>query len=287
VLSGELQPRLAALGEGFGSAYERYAVNRLLEALARARAIRTVAEWPANGVLGVPGLKSLVLGRAGCEVTLLHPSPRFLADVDRLWRAAKQPTPAHLVARPDDDRSTPEARFDLVWSFCALEHTEDPAATLRAMLRASSGVVLVFVQNVWGPGMHAHRLGHWIDGKRWDHGAYGVMSAGALERLVARAGGRTLEVGGCDLPPWPDINVRIPRPFSRAPLAAPRERIYGPGDPVMTQEAVESAFARAPELRTVDRWLMAWHDRVEARIPRGLLRWIAHHPYVIAERASR
>jgi hypothetical protein len=64
-----LQPRLAALREGLGSAYERYALNARLERLIALHEVRTLAEWPANGVLGVPGLKSLAARRAGCAVT--------------------------------------------------------------------------------------------------------------------------------------------------------------------------------------------------------------------------
>src|SRR5262249_51147248 len=97
------------------------------------------------------------------------------------------PPPEHLVARPDDEGTTPEARFDLVWSFCALEHTPNPLATMRAMLRASRGVVLVFVQNLWGPGLYVHRVEHWLDRKRWDHGTIVASSAAPLERVTARA----------------------------------------------------------------------------------------------------
>jgi hypothetical protein len=281
--SSRLQAHFAALGEGLGSAYERYALNTFLERLIDERRIATVAEWPANGVLGVPGLKSLVAKARGCDVTLLHPSRDFLADVDAIWAAAGLGEPQHLVAEPDDLATPPAGAFDLVWSFCALEHTRDPVATARAMLRASRGCVLAFVQNRAAPGVHLHRLQHLVEGKRWDHGRVTDMSAGALVDTFERAGGRIVRVGGTDLPPWPDINVRLPRPASLNVTLAPADRLYGPGDPVMTAKAAARAFSAAQPERPLMRALMAWHDRLERRLPASLLRWLAHHPYVIAE----
>jgi hypothetical protein len=278
-----LQNPLSALGEGLGSAYERYALNRFLERLIHERSVKTVAEWPANGVLGVPGLKSLVARALGCEVTLLHPSADFLDDVESIWRAAGLPPAQRLLAQPDDLVLPPKRAFDLVWSFCAIEHTRDPVATARAMLRASRGCVLVFVQNRAAPGVHLHRLQHLADGKPWDHGRVADMSAGALAATFREAGGRVVRTGGCDLPPWPDINVRLPRPARFNADLAPAQRLYGPGDPVMTAAAAARAFTERQPDRLLIRALMAWHDALERRIPQRLLKWMAHHPYVLAE----
>src|ERR1044071_10024980 len=98
----QLLPALAALQEGLGSAYERYAVGRLTERLVRELGVRTVAEWPANGVLGVPGLKSLPLALLGCVVTLLSPSRELLDGARTMWRAAGA-EPARIVGSPEDE----------------------------------------------------------------------------------------------------------------------------------------------------------------------------------------
>jgi hypothetical protein len=112
------------------------------------------------------------------------------------------------------------------------------------------------------------------------------MSAGALALHVERAGGEIVEVGGCDLPPWPDLNVRLPRRASvdDAALAAPATRRYGPGDPIMTAEAVARAFASPRTPTRLVLWLMRWHDLAEVRVPAHALRWLAHHPYVFAKK---
>lgn len=276
----ELSPMLSALSEGLGSAYERYAINRFLDALAREHGLRTVCEWPANGVLGVPGIKSLALHAAGAEVTLLHPDAGFHDDVASIWRAAGFSEPARLVSAPE---SEPASRaFDLVWSFCALEHTDDAHATVRAMLRASRRMVLVFVQNAWAPGVHLHRLEHVLERKAWDHGRIGDMRAEAVAAQVRAAGGEVLAVGGCDLPPWPDLNVRLPRPWQTDDGRMPAVRRYGPGDPILTTEAVRRVFRASPPLSRTMQALFRWHDEVEVRLPSSLLRAIAHHPYVLA-----
>jgi SAM-dependent methyltransferase len=282
-VSRALQPRLAALREGLGSAYERYALNARLEKLIARHAIRTIAEWPANGVLGVPGLKSLAAQRLGCAVTLLHPSAPFLDDVATLWRAAGEAEPARLIAAPEDEEACAPRSFDLVWSFCALEHCDDPARTIRAMLRASRGLVLVYVQNAWAPGVHLHRLEHALSARPWDHGRIGEMRAERVAEHVRAAGGRVVEIGGCDLPPWPDLNVRLPRPWQREDgKLVPRPRRYGPGDPVMTREAVVEVFGSRPKLDATMRALMRWHDAVETRLSSTMLRVLAHHPFVLA-----
>jgi SAM-dependent methyltransferase len=282
--TARLVPSFAGLREGFGTAYERYAVGKFLERTRARFGARRIAEWPANGVLGVPGIKSMALALAGCDVTLLHPSADFLGDVEAVWNAAGAPRPRLLCAQPDDDGAAPAGHFDLVWSFCALEHVEDPVAVTRAMLRAG-GHVLIFVQNRWAPGVHLHRIQHWLARKPWDHGRISEMSAGALREHVERAGGQVVEVGGCDLPPWPDLNVRLPRrSVDEELLSSPITRRYGPGDPIMTVRAVADAFRspRAPSFPL--KCLLLWHDAAETRVPAGALRWMAHHPYVLAKK---
>jgi hypothetical protein len=279
-----LLPHLASLEEGFGSAYERYAVGRFTEQLVQELGIKSVAEWPANGVLGVPGLKSLPLALAGCDVTLLSPSLDLLESAASIWRSAAGLEPYQLVADPEEERAARPDAFDLVWSFCAFEHARDCDALARAMVRASRRYVLVFVQNAWSPGVHLHRLQHRVQRRRWDHGKIATMRAEVVEKHLQRAGAATIMLGGCDLPPWPDINVQLPRPgrARRQTLAAPRA--YGPADPALTPEEAAAVFAKPAALSTFMRVLAAWHDAVETHLPRSLLRFVAHHPYVLVEK---
>ncbi len=280
-----LLPQFAALHEGLGSAYERYAVGLLTERLVRRLGARTVAEWPANGVLGVPGLKSMPLALAGCDVTLVNPSRALLDGALEVWRAAGIAEPRVIVGDPER-AVAPTPGFDLVWSFCAFEHARDPDALARAMLAASRHHVLIFVQNAWMPGVHLHRLQHRLDRRSWDHGSVAAMRAGFVAARLRALGAEIVELGGCDLPPWPDINVKLPRrPVRNAEFSAvPRD--YGPADPALTPAAAARVFASERALSPLIAGLALWHDWIERALPRWVLRVIAHHPYVLARKPA-
>lgn len=280
-----LLPGFARLDEGFGSAYERYAVGCLVESMVRERGIQSVAEWPANGVLGVPGIKSLPLALAGAEVTLLNPDAALLDAVSIIWRAAGLHEPSRLLQSPEDVDAAPRDRFDLVWSFCAFEHAASASRLASAMLRASRRYVLVFVQNAWGPGVHLHRLQHALEHRAWDHGAIRLMRAGAVARALERGGARIEAVGGCDLPPWPDLDVKLPRFGAARSVPAAWPRRVGPSDPVISAEAAAAAFLHPMPLSAPMQALVAWHDNVELRLPERVLLAIAHHPWVLARTA--
>jgi SAM-dependent methyltransferase len=279
-----LLPHLSELREGYGSAYERYAVGRLMETLVTELGVRTLIEWPANGVLGVPGLKSLPIACSGVSVTLLNPSAALLKGALEIWSAAGAPDPSTVVADPEDPGAVGGATFDLVWSFCAFEHARDPAELARAMVGAARGHVLVFVQNAWMPGVHVHRLHHRASAKPWDHGSVDIMRAEVVAEHLRRAGAEIVRLGGCDLPPWPDIDVRLPRPARIEASLKGGARPYGPGDPVLSPADAASIFRKPARLSTPMKWLAEWHDAVEARLPSAWLRWLAHHPYVLAKR---
>ncbi|HEX4334383.1 MAG TPA: methyltransferase domain-containing protein [Polyangiaceae bacterium] len=284
--TARLLPHFALLQEGYGSAYERYAIGELMESTARRLSAHTVAEWPANGVLGVPGLKSLPLAFAGCAVTLLNPSRTLLDGASEIWRASGAPSPALIVGDPEDGVAVRESSFDLIWSFCAFEHARDPDRLASEMVRVARGYVMVFVQNAWMPGVHLHRLHHRLGKQRWDHGAIGSMRAESVARRIERAGAELVELGGCDLPPWPDLDVRLPR-FGRAqPTLKGAPRPYGPGDAVLSPSDAARVFDEPARLSPPMRFLAGWHDHVERRIPRRILRWLAHHPYVLAKKTG-
>jgi len=282
----QLLPRLASLQEGLGSAYERYAVGLLTERLVRELDVRTVAEWPANGVLGVPGLKSLPLALAGCDVTLLSPSRALLEGALLAWEGAGARAPTLVVASPEDAQAVAADSFDLVWSFCAFEHARDARALARAMVRATRSHVLVFVQNAWMPGVHLHRLEHALRRRAWDHGKVSVMRAEAVARELSAAGAETVVVGGCDLPPWPDINVKLPRFGSERHGVRDAPRPYGPSDGVLSPQHAARVMSGDAPLSLPVRALAAWHDHVEHALPAKVLRWLAHHPYVLARKAG-
>lgn len=237
---------------------------------------RRVAEVPANGVLGMPGLKSVALARVGCEVTLVHRQPEVLARVARQWQA--RGLSVHNVLFSGDNVPLDDGTVDLAWSFCHLEHEADPLCYLSEMTRVSSRHLLIFTQNILSWGVWLHRLVHLRVGQPWDHGALSLMDAGAVRAVMARVCPRlkVVEVGGVDLPPWVDINMRavdilpalaLGRQPSSAPDREPPSTGHVPPDP--------GSWLPGP--------LLAWYRAVERRCPARLARLLAHHPYVLAE----
>ncbi|MEE2828570.1 MAG: methyltransferase domain-containing protein, partial [Myxococcota bacterium] len=199
-----------ALDEGFGSAYERYAMDCFLEDLMARMTPRSVLEIPSNGVMGVPGIHSLLFSARGLPPTLAVPTPEVAEEIVRLWDAVG--LEAEVVVTDYDRSSFADNSFDLVWNFCSLEHSRDPAALIAEMVRVSSRLVLVQTQNRRNPGLPLHRAQHRRSGEPWDHGDMSLADPDAVSELLEGAGAEILEVGCIDLPPWPDINSQLRPP---------------------------------------------------------------------------
>jgi SAM-dependent methyltransferase len=278
----DLQRLAAALNEGKGTAYERYALDRFFEHLADRLELTRVLEMPANGVMGVPGIKSLALAARGVAVTLAVPLEAVRTEVAALWDTIG--LSATIVTEPYTRSSFAAGSFDLVWNFCVYEHVSDPAALLREMVRVSRRYVLVLTQNPYNPGIPVHRLYHQLRAEPWDHGEVGHATPRRVVRAVLATGARIVETGGIDLPPWPDINMQL-----RPPSGAGREDYdapYAELRPGVIRQSIEVTIdkirALGPRQGFWPRFYRAWHE-LERRLPRQLLRFTAHHPYVLAE----
>ena len=270
-----------ALDEGRGTAYERYAVDRFLEdLLARLSPVR-VLELPANGVMGVPGMKSLVLAARGAEVVLALPDEQVAAEVRSLWAAVG--LNAELVVTPYERSAFAARSFDLVWSFCALEHVPNPDRLLREMVRVSRRYVLVVTQNPYNVGLPLHRGLHRWRGEPWDHGAIEDVGPQRVARLLRAAGAEVITAGGVDLPPWFDINMQL-----RPPAEAQPEHYadsYAHLRPGVRRRPTEQIVTRMRS-RTAARgfwpWLYRSWNRIEGLLPAPLLALTAHHPFLLA-----
>lgn len=266
---------MTSMDEGLGTAYERMALAHCLVTLARRHGWQSVAEVPANGVLGLPGLKSLPLARLGLDVTLVHPGPEVLTRIASAW--SDKGLRVRTVVGPPEAVPLPDGCVDLGWSFCALERSADPATALRELGRISKRHILLFVQNWLSPGIWLHALIHRRTGEPWDHGRLSLMSARAATELLGRAlpGARVVERGGVDLPPWSDINMRaadlLPSlVLGRRPRTPPgweQGPTLGPG----------------PETPSLPRVLHHWYRGLEQRVPRVLAALLAHHPYILVD----
>ena len=61
--SKALQKFFFAFDEGYGTAYERYAFDKFVASMIDRYEITDVLEMPADGIMGIPGIKSMIFAK--------------------------------------------------------------------------------------------------------------------------------------------------------------------------------------------------------------------------------
>lgn len=277
-----LQLKLNQLGEGLGTAYERYALNRFLEKTKKDLNVSSVLEYPANGVMGVPGIKSMVLAIHGVEVTLANPSKKIMNEAKSLWNMLG--LNASFVVCELDAAPFKESSFDLAWNFCCFEHFKNPGNIYKEMTQCSKKFVLTEVQNIFNIGFILHSLYHKVRGEPWDHGKMKAMDWREVAKVYASCGLKISIVDGNDMPPWPDINMKIGNILEKKEEPREEKTEFRPDVKTKTVTEIQNLWSKPPkETLSSPRmlFLRLWHDRVERLTPRKLRIFLCHHPYVI------
>ena len=185
--------------EGPGINYERYALGKCLERIARKYNVKTVLEIPAWGSKVMPSLYSLGFGQAGCSVTLANADKKAITAWRELGFKAKFADVADICKTQFEDNS-----FDFVWDFTFLPKAEDKNKKLAEMVRISKKYVAVFCVNGYNPGFMSHRLAHKFHKIPWTHGEPGLHFLKNLRAMFLRNNLKITEVGVVNTPPWPD-----------------------------------------------------------------------------------
>lgn len=198
---------------GLGTTYERWALNRYLVRLHLQLGLRTVLEGPGDGMTGINGLNSLVLGLLGTRVSLVLPGSMVL-PAERERASLARETWAHHASESvleisdvDELDKLPfeSDSFDLAWNFNVMTRQADPEAALAEMVRVSKRYALIFVPNRLNYGFGLHRLHHRVAAQPWDHGRVDLMSPRPWIDMFHRQGLKLLETVWLDCPWWPDI----------------------------------------------------------------------------------
>jgi len=278
----ELQLKFNQLGEGLGTAYERYALNRFLTRISRELDVGSVLEFPANGVMGVPGIKSMVLSAGGVSTTLANPSKKIMFDARRLWSALG--LKAHFVVCDVYAAPFKEGSFDLCWNFCCFEHFSESKKVVSEMKHCSSKFLLIEVQNIFNAGFILHLLYHRIRGEPWDHGEMESMDWREVAKDYSSRKIRIIQVDGNDMPPWPDINMKVGDLFEGGESKTKGSDDFRPavktkdvGEILRLWEKPSEEKPNSPRML----FLKIWHDFVERTTPRKIRIFLCHHPYVI------
>ncbi|MFZ6028837.1 MAG: class I SAM-dependent methyltransferase [Chloroflexota bacterium] len=188
---------------GLGTTFERWALNRALKQLQQTYGFERVLEGPGDGMTGIAGINSLILGLQGCEVTLALGDAERAAFARRVWQ-----THAPQAAFSTEETAGmpfPDQSFDLAWNFNILTRAADPQGLLAEMARVSRRYVFFCVPNAQNYAFWLHRLHHRVAKQAWDHGDVGLMRPAPWKALAGRMGLRVHEVLYLDCPWWPDI----------------------------------------------------------------------------------
>lgn len=290
----DLQKYYPVFSEGYGTEYERFALNKFILKTVDKYKISTVLEMPANGVMGIPGLKSMIFAKTGCDVTVSHPSREFLDAAKEIWNCfgleAKfvQSSCIHSVFADDS--------FDLVWNFCVYEHYDNPRDVIQEMLRVTKKNILLEIQNVHNIGLPIHRTYHALRNEQWDHGDMRSMDLSHLNRVIAEFHADLMETGATDMPPWPDINIGLKEMLSRKKKEQYTPPIYE-GSELRPQVMLKNRSQVIDEINNFEKpkykdeivynMFKFWYYCIERTTPFVIKRYFAHHPYIIAGKHDR
>jgi SAM-dependent methyltransferase len=254
--------------EGFGSVYGRYVRKRLSLRLLERYQIRSVLEAPCNAesYFASPGTQSIVFGRAGCEVALLHDSPEIVDKTREAWSALGLSN--FTCERHQDFARLPcdDGSFDLVWNFDTLPLMADPAACVAEMVRVSRSVILTIVPNRTNVGYPIHALKTLVARTPSPWGSARWMAVKPVRSALEAAGARVRETGPIDIPPWPGFDAM--GVLGRAI----RKKRVGAAPPASDAE--------------VEKMLRKFTVLEYSRIPAPLKLPMAHQLYVLAEKPN-
>lgn len=286
-----LSEYLFILEEGYGTAYERYALNRFISPMVANYSISKVLEMPADGIMGIPGIKSMAFAKIGCEVTVAHPSREFLEHAKKIWDTLG--LDAHFVKSNWTNSEFNDDSFDLVWNFCVFEHFKDPKEVLQEMFRITNRYIFVEIQNIFNPGFPIHRWYHFIRRETWDHGSPSKMKLSSITNIINELNATTVETGATDMPPWPDINMRLKEMVSKENSNfknvdnAPASELR-PAVTIKSLNRIINDMHHIEKLSLKEELVLLlfdiWYRVVESKTPNSLKKIFAHHPYVLAEK---
>ncbi len=188
---------------GLGTTYERWALNRVLQHIQKACHIQSVLEGPGDGMTGIAGINSIVLGRQGIHVTLHLTDSAQAAYAERVWKIHAPQASLEILTTPNI--RFPDRSYDLVWNFNVLPRAADPEALLAEMARVSRRYVFFCMPNAGNYSFWLHRLQHRVAHHPWDHGDIIWMRPAVWLGLLAGKGLRLCEFFYLDCPWWPDI----------------------------------------------------------------------------------
>jgi hypothetical protein len=191
---------------GLGTTFERWALNRLLLRLFADASIRTVFEGPGDGMTGIAGINSLMLGVQGMSVTLLMPHAERAVFARSVWAYHAPKAPLVIVEQWNGEQLPfRDGEFDLAWNFNVMTRQVVPQTLLAELCRVSRRYVFICVPNRFNYSFWLHRLHHRVAGQPWEHGRVDLMQPQPWQPMFSELGLVVRKTTWVDCPWWPDI----------------------------------------------------------------------------------
>lgn len=261
--------------EGLGTVYERFALDDVLtEVLARTGST-SILHAPLFGMMGWPGVDTVMAARRGVRVGLLDFDAERLDAVVAKWRSLGLEPETHLVDGPDPATwpQSLSAEYDLAFSFAALWWFQDVDGFLGAHARWGRRGVLCCVPN--------RNVFLRMRASLWHRDLFEDLNPEALDRsrleaVATRHGLHTTATGLFDIPPFPDTSVplaKLVRSFTgRSAKADPDEQAWAWS--ILPYLSGEDP-SMADRIARLARW--------ERFLPGPVAPALAHHRYLLFE----
>lgn len=180
--------------EGFGSVYERIALERLLRRLYKKYRFKSVLEYECEST---KGYDNLALIEEGCRASV---ASQDINKIKKNWK---------FKIKPDFESMNINKKFDLVWNFAVVQLRP---GIIQEMKKTSNQFVLFFTPNIWNYGTPFHLIYHWLSGTKCHHAERGriiLRRKRGLEKIARLNGLKIIESGYVDIPWWPDTAFSI------------------------------------------------------------------------------
>lgn len=286
------------LQEGYGTLYERLVFDKLLKNFSKKKQLKSICEFPANGIMGVPGLNTFSLQK-DFSVTLVNPSSLLIDDMKSLSQHYHGKTQTQFIVDNFKKSFLKNDSFDFVFNFCVYEHCseEEGKALLSEMFRISSKYIFIGVQNYYNIATPIHLFLNWIKKEKWSHGNIKRYKLKNIIHDLDELGIKysIVEKNVFDCPPWPDININITgsiedkdNNLSYYELCKEAYKLRPLVKTKKISELLSIAWKTLSD-KSVKKTLLLklslfWLKYIEFKLPKWLKFGWAHHPYIIFEK---
>lgn len=191
--------------DGLGASYERLAIAKVIDRIARKTDSKNLLELNATFIGGVPAFNSYLLAKWGYDIAIAV-CERDYQEAVEAWDSTGliNKIKIYKLKKTTEASDIFPKRYDLVWNHLIFEQYQDPSPLIEKMSRIAKKAIVTITLNPYNPGFWFHILDHKIFKKFWNHGFTRQMIIGSMVKAFKKQRLKIIERGGLDCPPWLD-----------------------------------------------------------------------------------